>query len=56
MVDLSEPSPSELAGAIGIKITGFGDGGCTVECTVAEHHLNLGGTARWGHGVLSGVS
>ena len=48
MVDLSKPSPSELAGAIGINIIGFGDGGCTVDCTVAEHHLNLGGVAHGG--------
>ena len=48
MVDLSTPRLSELAGAIGIEITGFGGGDCTVECIVAEHHLNLGGVAHGG--------
>lgn len=48
MVDISTPRLSELAGAIGIEITGFGGGDCTVECIVAEHHLNLGGVAHGG--------
>ncbi|RZD51842.1 MAG: hypothetical protein CXT64_06285 [Methanobacteriota archaeon] len=46
--DLSTPELSGLSTMLGITITAFGDGECTVEATVTDSHLNKGGVAHGG--------
>ena len=46
--DLRTPELSGLSTMLGITITAFGDGECTVEATVTDSHLNKGGVAHGG--------
>ena len=46
--ELSTPNLTKFAEIVGFEVTKFGDGRCTVEATVDERHLNLGGVAHGG--------
>jgi acyl-coenzyme A thioesterase PaaI-like protein len=43
----SVPRLNNLAESLGMEITDFSEGGCVVELTVREKHLNMGGMAIW---------
>ena len=48
MSNTESPRLTELAKILGIRITKFEKGNCTVELTVGSQHLNMAGVAHGG--------
>ena len=46
MSNTESPRLTELAKILGIRITKFEKGNCTVELTVGSQHLNMAGVAH----------